>query len=186
MRRILTASLLALSAVATGAAPADAQSRSGQRQPQRIELLPQIVSINPLTLPFGAIIGEYEAVASPSLSFGASLAHYNLVGGDDDRYTSGEGKVRFYPGENAPAGFALGLTLGFGRSHEGGLAEGEDPSKGGVTTGVSMDHNWLVGPSRRFYIGSGVAVKRRFGSLKDDWIGLEVLPAARLQVGLVF
>lgn len=183
MHRILPVSLAALALVAASTTAADAQS---QRQRQRIELLPQVVSINPLTLPFGAIIGEYEAVASPSLTFGASLAHYNLVGGDDDRYTSGEGKVRFYPAENAPAGFSLGLTLGFGRAHEGGLPEGEDASKGGVTTGVAMDHNWLVGPSRRFFIGSGVAVKRRFGTLKDDWIGLEVLPAARLQVGLVF
>src|SRR5690606_24283203 len=124
--------------------------------------------------------------ASPNVTLGASLAYYSWVGGDSDRYTSGEVKARFYPNERAPQGLSMGLTLGFGRSHDDNVGPDEDPSKGGLTTGVAFDYNWLVGPSRNFFIGSGVAVKRRFGSLKDDWIDFEVLPTARLQVGMTF
>lgn len=183
MRHRLLACTAAL--LAAAASTADAQS-SRTQQRQRIELLPQVVSINALLLPFGGLIGEYEAVVTENVTIGGSLAYYDFVGGNDDRYTSGEAKVRFYPGERAPEGFAVGLSLGFGRAHDAGVPEGEDPSKGGLTTGVLLDYNWLVGPSRRFYVGSGVAVKRRFGDLKDDWIGWEVLPTARLQIGYVF
>ena len=180
-RRLLVSSVALLLAAST--AGAQSSGRSGR---QTIELLPQVVSINPLLLPFGGLIAEYEAVAAPNVTFGASLAYYDFVGGGSDRYTSGEAKVRFYPGERAPEGFAVGLTLGFGRSHDGGVPPGEDATKGGLTSGVAVDYHWLVGPSRRFFIGSGVAVKRRFGDLRDDWIGWEVLPTARLQMGVVF
>ena len=174
--------LACAAALVLAASTADAQSRPQQR----IELLPQVVSVNALLLPFGGLIGEYEAVVMDNITLGASLAYYDFVGGGGDRYTSGEAKLRFYPGERAPEGFSVGLALGFGRSHDDDVLEGEDASKGGLTTGVLLDYNWVVGPSGRFFVGSGVAVKRRFGSLKDDWIGWEVLPTARLQVGVVF
>ena len=153
---------------------------------QNISPLPQVVSINGLLLPFGGLVAEYEAAVSPNVTLGGSLAYYDFVGGNNDRYTSGEVKARFYPNEMAPAGLSVGLTLGFGRAHDDHPAEDESASKSGLTTGIELDYNWLVGPNERFFIGSGVLVKRRFGSLKDDWIDLEVFPSARLQLGMVF
>lgn len=179
------AALLACSAALLLVSSAAQAQYSGAPSGRSISPLPQVVSINGLLLPFGGLIVEYEAVASPNVTLGASLAYYDFVGGNSDRYTSGEAKLRFYPSENAPAGLSVGLTLGFGRAHDD-VPESEDRSKAGLTTGVLLDYNWLVGPNERFFIGSGVAVKRRFGSLKDDWIDLEVFPTARLQLGMVF
>lgn len=178
--------LVALPAAILLTAPAAHAQYSGAPSGQSISLLPQVVSVNGLLLPFGGLIVEYEAVASPNVSLGGSLAYYDFVGGGSDRYTSGEFKARFYPNENAPAGISVGLTLGFGSAHDDDPDEGESSKKKGLTTGIELDYNWLLGPSERFFIGSGVMVKRRFGSLKDDWIGMEVFPTARLQLGMVF
>jgi hypothetical protein len=107
LRPLLAAALLAIASGTAGA-----QSTPAARAPAV-----QALSVNPLYVPFGGIVVEYErAAASRGLSVGVGAAHYDPVGDDDDTYSSAEVKVRFYPGERALRGFSLGLTAGVGRA----------------------------------------------------------------------
>ena len=181
---------LALLALATAALASQASAQGpfeGERPPAT-----QALSVNPLYLPFGGFVFEYEAAVAPGMTLGVGAAYYDLVGGDDDTYSSAEVKLRFYPNERGPRGFSIGVSVGVGRTTEEGCctpegAEFDGETATGATTGVILDYNWLLGRSRRFFVGTGIGAKRLFGDLGEgDFLDIEVLPTARLQVGAAF
>jgi hypothetical protein len=52
---------------------------------------------------------------------------------------------------------------------------------------VVLDYNWLIGQNRRFFVGTGIGAKRLFGDLgNNEFFDIEVVPLARLQVGVAF
>jgi hypothetical protein len=182
VRPLLAAALLAIASGTAGA----------QSTPAARPAAVQTLSVNPLYVPFGGIVLEFErATASRGLSVGFGAAHYDPVGDDDDTYSSAEAKLRFYPGERAPRGFSLGLTAGVGRADGESCCtrtgEVEDRVRTGATAGVVLDYNWLIGQNRRFFVGTGIGAKRLFGDLgNNEFFDIEVVPLARLQVGVAF
>jgi hypothetical protein len=145
-------------------------------------------SVNFLGIPFGIASAEYEGMTSDEVSLGAG------AGVDTDNYAWGEGKLRYYPGARAPRGFAIGMSAGAARVNSYTeddcfifCSDASGPSGTGATVGVFLDYSWLLGRSRRFYVGTGLGLKRVFGL--DDAPGQsypEVLGASRLQVGYAF
>ena len=183
MRRTI---VLIQAALAVSSSTAVAQA--GGRAPAT-----QAISVNPLFVPFGGFVVEYEGAPGSDarpFTLGLSGGYYDPVGDDDDTYASAEAKLRYYPGEQAPRGFSVGLTVGMARTRDDVCCSERRPERrttSGATTGVVLDYNWLIGRSRRFFIGTGVGAKRLFGDVGDgDLLDIEVLPTARLQVGIGF
>jgi hypothetical protein len=107
---------------------------------------------------------------------------------DDESYATLEGKVRFYPNEEAPKGFSVGLSGGLTRL-TGEVYNGVDfdrTSETRPTVGVVIDYNWILGKTRRFVVGAGVGAKRILGA-SGDIIDVETgYPTARFQIGFLF
>jgi hypothetical protein len=75
VRPLLAAALLAIASGTAGA----------QSTPAARPAAVQTLSVNPLYVPFGGIVLEFErATASRGLSVGFGAAHYDPVGDDDD------------------------------------------------------------------------------------------------------
>jgi hypothetical protein len=184
----LFAASIGLGGLAAVTANASAQSLPPSAQPDPA----QAISINPLFLPFGGYVAEFERAVAPSVTLGLSGAYYDPVGDDDDTYSSAEVKLRVYPNERALRGFSIGVSAGLGRVTTETCCTTADreerrTTKSGATAGVVLDYNWLLGRNRRFLVGTGIGAKRLFGNLgEDDFFDIRVLPTLRLQVGAAF
>lgn len=149
----------------------------------RDTLRTDLVMVNPLGLVFSVYNGEYEHVISRSATLGLGGTVYAP---SDFTYSSGELKLRYYPQENAPRGFSLALSAG--ATNVRGTLFCFDvcnkSSKVYPTAGIELDYNWLLGPTRRFVVGTGIGAKRLFGSHDD---GSDTgLPTVRLSIGAAF
>jgi hypothetical protein len=135
-----------------------------------------IIGINPLGIPFDIGAFEVEGVILPGISLGAA-ASYSALGDDegdgegDPRFTSGDVKLRYYPGEVALRGFSVGLGLGVTRYSENranatpGVFQREAITA--PTISVLADYNFLLGARQRFVVGTGIGAKRLLASEED-------------------
>ena len=193
MRRLAPPAVAALLLAALAVASAPARAQDAGRAATR-----HAVSVNPLYLPLGMFVVEYERSIAPAATFGLSGGYYDPIGqpeGDEDIYASAEVKFRYYPGERAPRGFAIGVTGGVAHvSSEqdccgfDGAPIGDDERVTRPTLGVVLDYNWLLGRRRRFLVGTGIGAKRLLGrgGRSDFFDDLDVIPTVRLQVGAAF
>src|SRR5205823_760264 len=102
-------------------------------------------------------------------------------------------RFKYFPGEVALQGFAVGLSAGYTKFN-GLLVNqpfGTDSARQKVsapTLGVLVDYNWAQGPTQRFIIGTGVGAKRILASAdKRAPIGLDrAYLTARFVIGLLF
>lgn len=162
--------VLGLSALPAGATAQDAG-------PARRNVL----SLNPLGIPFEYFSAEYERQLTSLASLGLTGSY---LGWGDGDYSTAEVKLRFYPNEEWPGGFSLGLSAGTTRLTEERFQE-PDVRETRPTVGVIVDYNWLLGRSKRLVVGLGVGAKRVLGARDDDFNDLSVAyPTARFQVGL--
>lgn len=163
-RALLGALTLALAgAVAAPAAAAQAVPTSATP----VRYYRGVIGLDPLGIPFDIFSIEAEGAIAPGMTIGGAAGYFAPE--DDDRFTSGDLKFRYYPGEVALEGFAVGLGLGITR--RSALAYNCDPAgpcpteptreeATGPTVSVLADYNFLLGPRRRFFVGTGVGAKR--------------------------
>lgn len=127
-----------------------------------------VLGLNPLGIPFDVFSIEGEGAVAPGMTVGAAASYFG-PGDDDDRFTSGDVKFKYYPGEVALEGFGVGLGVGLTRRSS--VVFNCDPSghcpteptreeATGPTVSVLADYNFLLGPRRRFFVGTGVGAKR--------------------------
>ena len=139
--------------------------------------------INPFGVVFSFFSGEYEHALSRSASVGFAGTYYAPT---DFKYVTGEVKLRYYPSEHAPDGFSVALSAGV--THVSGDILCFDVCNNSATdrptAGFELDYNWLLGPSRRFVVGTGVGAKRLFGSKTSG--SADGLPTARVVLGVAF
>jgi hypothetical protein len=122
------------------------------------------VAINPLLIPFNIGSFEVESGVAPGVTLGG-VASYTEA--DDKRWTSFDAKVRYYPSEVVLRGFSVGLTGGFLKYSDRVGPEGQRETMNAGTIGIVTDFNWLLGPSRRFVVGTGIGVKRVLASKEE-------------------
>jgi hypothetical protein len=150
------------------------------------------VGANPLGIPFDIVAAEVETAIAPGATVGV-VGSYNDI--DNTRYTTFDGRFKYYPGEVAMRGFGIGVSLGmtkfrtpetFGPSSVPSSPTPATLSAG--TLGVLVDYNWTQGPSQRFVVGTGVGAKRILAAQdKRDALGLErAYVTARFVIGLLF
>jgi hypothetical protein len=139
--------------------------------------------INPFGAVFSFFSGEYEHALSQSASVGLAGTYYAP---SDFKYFTGEVKLRYYPSEHAPDGFSVALSAGM--THVSGdllcFDVCDNSATNRPTAGFELDYNWLLGPSRRFVVGTGFGAKRLFGSKTSG--SADGLPTARLVLGVAF
>jgi hypothetical protein len=170
--------------VALAAAPLAAQS-AGARAPLERR---NVLSINPLGIPFEYFSAEYEGTVAGAFTLGGNVSYFAP---GDASYTSFEVKGRLYPNEVGPKGFSVGMGLGVAHvSEEIGCFDCSSPSDRTATRPtihVFTDYNWLLGKSGRFYVGTGVGAKRILGLRDRDYDDiLQVYPTFRFQIGTNF
>ena len=155
-----------------------------------------VIGVNPLGIPFDIVSIEAEGAVAAGITAAAALSHFAP---DEDRFTSGDVKVRYYPGETALDGFSVGLGLGFTRrsgldytapsvpEQNGGCGYPRN-SATGPTISALADYNFLLGQRRRFLVGTGVGAKRWMVG-RDTRESVDAEKAwvfARFLVGLAF
>jgi len=122
------------------------------------------LALDPLGIPFDIVSLELENAIAPGITIGGTGSYTEL---DDDRFTSGDLKLRYYPGEVVLRGFALGVSVGYLHYSKPGVRDvGLPPGAprrvtlDTPTLGVLVDYNWLLGTRRRFLVGTGLGAKR--------------------------
>lgn len=186
-------SLLILPALLIGASSLAAQGVNPPMSPAAAT--PQwrsFLSANPLGIPFDIVSVEAETAVSGGGTVGV-VGSYNDI--DRTRYQTFDAHFKYYPGEIAMKGFAVGLSAGYTRFNTELVNAAPDPSgnqpRGQLnagTLGVLVDYNWTQGPSQRFVVGTGVGAKRILASSeRRDPLGLDrAYLTGRFVIGLLF
>jgi hypothetical protein len=181
MKRVtapLVAGTLSVVALLALAAP-----QAMAQQPVRRNLL----SLNPLGIPFEYISGEYEHMITGLASYGLQGSFLSV---DQGSYSTVEAKVRFYPNEEWPKGFSIGLAGGITRLSEDRYNSSTNREERETETLPSMavivDYNWILGKAQRVIVGAGVGAKRLIGASSDFIDVNTAYPTARFQIGVRF
>jgi len=170
---VLAATIVAATFAVPSAAAQFGGPQPGPRVPFRA-----VVGLNPLGIPFDVGAFEAEGVVLPGVSIGGAVSYvaFNDDEGDgtgDPRFTSGDVKVRYYPGEVALRGFSVGLGLGVTKYSEvQNVGTDVTPvlqreSLTAPTISVLADYNFLLGARERFVVGTGIGAKRLLASEED-------------------
>jgi hypothetical protein len=142
----------------------------------------RIISISPISLLIGFFGAEYEQRIGKATSLGVTGSTYS---NDDFRYTSAEGKLRYYPNEHALKGFSIAASGGVTSVKDRDATNLGKNTASGATIGVSFEYQWLQGSKENFAITLGGGARRFFvGNDIDDVSG--VLPSVRISIGLAF
>jgi len=145
------------------------------------------VAVNPLGIPFNIASAEVESAVASGITLGGSLSYTSL---SHDRYTTFDGKLRYYPSEVVLQGLSIGASVGHSRfstlvgSPTGDVRSGFDYN----TVGLLVDYNALLGARKRFVLGTGLGAKRILGDSDDrERVGLDnPILTVRFVVGLAF
>jgi hypothetical protein len=191
-RRVRRGSLgIAAATIMFGAGPMLAQN-SPMSPAAAVPQWRSFFGANPLGIPFDIVSIEGETAVSSGGTIGA-LASYNDF--DNTRYTTVDARFKYYPGEVALRGFAVGLSLGYtkfnGYSNNAIFPPSGEPPRENLnagTLGVLVDYNWAQGPAQRFVVGTGVGAKRILASAaRRETVGLDrAYVTARFVIGLLF
>lgn len=141
------------------------------------------ISINPLGIPFDIFSVEVESGIAQGMTLGGSASHTEI---DNERYSSGDFKFRYYPSEIVLKGFSIGASAGLLRYSD--IVDGVRQTIDTPTLGLLLDYNWMLGATHRFIIGTGVAAKRILAGSEDrQKVGLDRAQlSARFTVGVAF
>jgi hypothetical protein len=162
-----------------------AVSMSSGARAQGVAPPPNVISSNPILDLFKWYNLEYERRLAPNSTFGASGTFVELDDGNDS-YKALSAFYRYYPQNDAPAGFFFGGRLGvYGVSSEDDVTLQEtDTTLMGI--GVDLGYTWMIGSTRNFAISLGIGAVRLFGDVEDEDIAT-TLPTIRLvNVGFAF
>lgn len=167
-RRFFVAAWIALLAGAVAAPALEAQAVPTGATP--IRYYRGVIGLNPLGIPFDIFAIEGEGAIAPGITLAGAGSYVGPGDDQDDRFTSGDVKLRYYPGETALEGFAVGLAAGITQRSGVNYAEcvvlpngGCDYQRNkvsGPTISVLADYNFLLGQRRRFFVGTGIGAKR--------------------------
>jgi hypothetical protein len=187
-------SILPLVAVTLSVGRASAQNSPQMSPAAAIPQWRSFFGANPLGIPFDIVSVEAETAVSTAATIGA-VGSYNDF--DNTAFTTVDARLKYYPGEVAMRGFAVGTSLGYTKFRGGAYTSYDafgnptsttDKTLNAGTLGVFVDYNWAQGPSQRFVIGTGVGAKRILASAaKRDPVGLErAYITGRFVIGLMF
>ena len=141
------------------------------------------IGFNPVGLPADVATFEIENAVAQGITVGGVGSYIDV---NDQRFTTFDFKVRYYPGEVVLRDWAIGATVGYTRFSN--LVNGIREPLNAPTLGIVLDRNWLYGRGQHFLIGTGVGAKRIIASSAErDRADVErAIVSARLIVGFAF
>ena len=149
------------------------------------------IAVNPIGVVGDIGMVEVESGVVQGVTLGGVGSYIDI---DNDRWTTFDFKVRYYPAEVVLRDWSIGGTFGFTRFSN--LVETSTPagevkerqSLSAPTLGLIVDKNWLTGPGQHFLIGTGVGAKRVLVSKGDrDRVDIDrAIFTARLVLGYAF
>jgi hypothetical protein len=142
------------------------------------------IAVNPLGIPFDVASAEMETGVAQGVTVGGQVSYTSL---GDDRYSTVDAKVRYYPSEVVLRGFSLGVSGGRTRF----TTRSNDVTRKSLdfgTIGLLLDYNWMLGVRHRFIVGTGLGAKRVLANSDDrEAAGIDhAYVTARFVVGLAF
>lgn len=155
----------------------------------------QVLSIQPLSAMLTIYSGEFERRITPTMTLGVGATYWGGGFEEEDSsgdvsYTSGDLKLRYYPGAQPFQGFSFGAQVGMtrvtGQVSDDFTGESEEGSASGPTFGIALDYNWLLGPTQSFYVGLGLGAKALFIDEESVDNATARYPTARISVGYAF
>lgn len=154
-----------------------------------------LVSLQPLNAVRQLYQVEFERALSNTVALGLAGSHLHDDDGNDKlTYSTADLKLRYYPSARPFEGFSFAVSAGYGRlverwEYNDGFnpPETDEDEYSGPTVGTFLDYGWLLGPTRRFYVGAGIGAKALLVDY-DTGIGSFNLryPTARVSVGMGF
>jgi hypothetical protein len=142
------------------------------------------IGFNPVGLPADVATFEVENAVAQGITVGGVGSYIDV---NDQRFTTFDFKVRYYPGEVVLRDWAIGATVGYTR-FANKVSDGSRQTLNAPTLGIVLDRNWLYGRGQHFLIGTGVGAKRVIASSGDrDRAEVDrAIVTARLIVGFAF
>ena len=150
------------------------------------------VGFSPLVIPFNIGSIEAETALGPGATLGASASYTEI---NDDRWSTGEMKLRFYPSGIAFRGLSVGMGVGLTRFQSLVTPccdinpQSSWESLDAPTMGMLVDYDWTPNPrNHQFVIGLGAEAKRIVASDEDrNRLGLPTAYlSGRFVVGYAF
>lgn len=150
----------------------------------------QALSGNPILAVYQVYMLEYERAVTPNWTGVGGLGYWGIGDADDGgRFSilTTDLKARFYPGGSPLEGFAIGGIVGLSTLRYEDTVQPVDESQSGLALGVDLNWSWLIGDSKRWFVGAGLGAKRYFVEFEDESADIAlVLPTGRLNFGIAF
>jgi hypothetical protein len=186
-------SLVSLAAIAMSAGQLFAQNSPQMSPAAAVPQWRSFIGANPLGIPFDIVAIEAETSIGSAATLGL-VGSYNDF--DSQRFLTADVRGKYYPGEVAMRGFAIGLSVGVTKFNAEDFSGPYNPTTNeyprntlkAPTLGVLVDYNWAQGPSQRFVVGTGVGAKRILASRESRQL-LDLpraYPTGRIVIGLLF
>jgi hypothetical protein len=145
-----------------------------------------VISIQPLSAMYSVYTGEFERRLSSNSTFGFGGTYWNSSNDDtggDATYTSGDVKLRYYPGA-ALRGFSFGAAAGYTSVSED--ISGTESSGGAPSFGIMLEYQWLLGARNNMAVTLGAGAKKLFIDEADFVDVIATYPTARVSIGWGF
>ena len=172
IRRVFCALVVVSTGISASAHTLGAQAAPAAR-------FKSVVSANPIGLLFDFFNAEYERAMSTTSTVGiggSTISSTNDYTNESERYANLDVFYRYYPSGSPFEGWNFGAKVGFTSVSGGGSFVGY---------GFDLNRSWLLGPEKRFYVGTGFGLKRLVGT--EDSGGLAVIPTFRIiNIGRAF
>lgn len=145
---------------------------SQEAPPQRFK---NVVSANPIGLLIDLFNAEYERSTglTSTVGVGGSTSSEDRDFGETQRYLNLDVFYRYYPSGMTYEGWNFGAKVGVTQLRSGGSYLGY---------GFDINRSWLLGPTERFYVGTGFGLKRLIGAPEYD----RYVPTFRFNIGRAF
>lgn len=187
---MLTVRRLLVLMVALGVVTHRASAQGTATSPVRIPSQTYI-AINPIGVVGDIGTVELESGVAQGVTLGGVASYMNWV--DDQRFTTFDFKVRYYPAEVVLRDWSVGGTIGVTRFSNVVVVDNNvgNPTRQYLTAptiGIIVDKNWLTGRGEHFLIGTGVGAKRVLASKSEiDRVDFyHAVFTARLVIGYAF
>jgi hypothetical protein len=171
--------IAALLVAAVAAAAAPGARAEGVTPPSNV------FSTNPILDMFTWYNLEFEHRLAPNSTMGLAGTFVEL-GDGDDHYMALTAFYRYYPQNDAPAGFFFGGRAGvFGVTAEDDETDTEESATlGGI--GIDIGYTWMIGSTRSFAISLGIGAIRLFGDIEDEDVAMTLPTIRAVNIGFAF
>jgi hypothetical protein len=173
MRSLLVSAVAALAPIMSAAA----------QQPSTPS---NVISIQPLSAMYTLYAGEFERRVGQNVTVGVGGTYVqteNEASNQEASYTSGDLKLRYYPGV-ALRGFSLGISAGYASVSE--TVTGTENSGGAPNFGLLLEYQWLLGARSNMAVTLGAGAKKLFVDEAEYVDVFTTYPTGRISIGWGF